>query len=672
MGSKRSRARLAIGFASGLIAAIIGLAGFFDSLEWKSWDWRLRHFGDSSRTTDDVALLLIDQNSLDFMEEQEGLPWPWPRSLYAPVIEYCRLAGAQAIVFDILFTEHSVYGVEDDAELAGVIAAGGDVVLAETGSAHPIEVLAQSARAIGNAGFQPDDDGIFRTIDPAGETGTLTLPFAVLRDVLGVSVDRAVGGDRAFSLGGAPVPLDKQGRFVIDYMGPAGTIPSYSMAAAIQSYVRQGTGEEIALPPERLAGRVVFLGMSAPGLLDLRPTPFSSVYPGAEVHATTMQNLLTRRFIRIAPLWITFLRSLGPAILLAFLLGRIRSAWKGAVLLPVFGALLIIGAVVAYRIGFWVPFVSPLFAILLAFVSVQTMEYATEGRQRRFLKHAFRHYLSPQVIEEIVQDPSRLKLGGERKELSIFFSDVASFTSLSERLEPEELTALLNRYLTEMTDVIQSEGGTVDKYEGDAIIAFWNAPIDQPNHAERALRAAVRCQLKLTEINPELAKSAGAPLSARIGVHTGQVIVGNMGSRDRFDYTVIGDAANLASRLEGLGKVFRSPIVVSEATWKAGEAAVNAREIGQVRVVGRAEPTRVFQPTALRGGSALFPWLSSVEGTFAEGLALYYQGDLLRAGERFASIPEDPVAGAYRDRCDELGSAVTTDGWDGVWEMTSK
>ena len=215
------------------------------------------------------------------------------------------------------------------------------------------------------------------------------------------------------------------------------------------------------------------------------------------------------------------------------------------------------------------------------------LNYVTEGRQKAFYRHAFKHYLSPVVIDRLLEEPSRLKLGGERRELSIFFSDLQGFSSISERLDPQALTTLLNDYLSDMTDIILEEEGTVDKYEGDAIIAFWNAPLTQPDHALRACRAALRCQQKLRERNQEFLQRAGSAFWMRIGINTGPVVVGNMGSRQRFDYTVLGDAANLASRLEGANKAFGTDTMVAESTWIQTNGQLKGREIGLLRVVGR-------------------------------------------------------------------------------------
>ena len=303
------------------------------------------------------------------------------------------------------------------------------------------------------------------------------------------------------------------------------------------------------------------------------------------------------------------------------------------------------------------------------------LNYAIEGQQKRFIKGAFKQYLSPVVIDRLVADPDNLSLGGELRELSIFFSDVAGFTGISEHLGPEDLTSLLNTYLTAMTNIILEEGGTVDKYEGDAIIAFWNAPLDLPDHPICAVRAAVRCQAKLDEMRPELYAKFGKELYARIGINTGLVVVGNMGSEQRFDYTFLGDAGNLASRLEGINKQFDTSILISEHTAArlsahsklscdlvSQEAEIPLQEISRVRVVGRKEPVRVYVP--LPAGADPAP--------FAAALDSYYKGQFETAACQFKSLsPANPTAAIYAKRCTALAQSPP-EKWDGVWEMTEK
>jgi adenylate cyclase len=294
------------------------------------------------------------------------------------------------------------------------------------------------------------------------------------------------------------------------------------------------------------------------------------------------------------------------------------------------------------------------------------VNYATEGRQKRFIKSAFKQYLSSDVIEQILVDPSQLKLGGEKRELSIFFSDLQGFSAISEKLGPVALTALLNDYLTDMSDIIMEEGGTVDKYEGDAIIAFWNAPMRQADHAVRACRAALRCQRKLADRRKEFFDRTGVDLYMRIGIHTGEVVVGNMGSNNRFNYTVLGDAANLASRLEGANKQFGTYLMVSEVTWSQAEAGFFAREIGSIMVVGRKAPVRVFDVLGLAGEEKP-AWLEDWHAAMLACRARRWG----EARDLFDRFGEDPLARKYRDHLDRLARGDLGD-WDGIWKLTEK
>ena len=232
---------------------------------------------------------------------------------------------------------------------------------------------------------------------------------------------------------------------------------------------------------------------------------------------------------------------------------------------------------------------------------------------------------------------------------------------------PEDLTKLLNDYLTDMTDIILEEGGTLDKYEGDAIIAFWNAPLTQPDHARRAVRAAVRCQQKLAERRAEFEERTGAVLKMRIGLNTGPVVVGNMGSRERFDYTVLGDAANLASRLEGANKALGTYLMIAEATWALAGGAFPGRELGQLRVVGRKTPVRVYEATGLEGAAA-----ASAESAFEAALAQARAGQWAAAAEAFTALGDEAAAQTYAARCRALAAEGSDAAWDGIWNLTEK
>jgi adenylate cyclase len=693
--SKKLLRGLAVGAAVFLASILLHSLNVLRPLEWKSWDIRLRLLSRPSRASRDIVLIMIDQESLDVYEKSQGMPWPWPRQMYAVFADYLKAGGAKALFLDLILSETSRYGVEDDDILSRAMTASGNVfvpffISAETKNKDvealrqlkrfslpardypkkavqplesvslPIEVLLRSAAGAGNVRFAQDEDSIFRRIPLLFSYESLLLP----------SLPLALA---EFVMGRSPadgVPLDGSGRMIIRYHGPAGTYETYSAAAIINSWAQMDEGKTPQIDPKEFAGKIVLLGTNAPGLLDLRPTPFSPICSWTEIQAAALDNLLHKDFIRITPLAVLFLYLLVLALLTAVGISFSMKIWKIAIFFALLLALPAAASALAFRGGYWLDFAVPEAAVLASFIGAALLNYSHEGRQRRFIKNVFRHYLSPDVIERILQNPSMLDLGGERREISAFFSDVAGFTSISEKLSPEELVELLNAYLSEMTDIILSLGGTLDKYEGDAMIAFWNAPLDQPDHALRACRAALRCQKRLAELRPEFKRRFGSEVFARIGVHSGPAVVGNMGSEKRFDYTAMGDTMNLASRLEGACKQYKVATLIGEPTRDMVKAAIVTREIDMIRVVGKKTPVRVFEPVGEREETAS----GEIEkaALFERGLEAYRNRDWDGAVETFRKLGEDVPAGIYVRRCLAFKQSPPPPDWDGVFELGEK
>ncbi len=705
---KKTWQGLAVGLTSAAVALAFWGLGAMDRFEAKTWDWRVTALARPGAFTERIKLVFIDQQSLDWVNNAMALRWPWPREVYRPILEFCRRQGAKAVAFDLLFTEPSSYGVEDDlsfgaaiAETAGFvntiflghehgIAAGwpeylparmriaglnewlvlpGRASLIISKAIFPVPQVATNAALLGNVEAEPDPDAIFRrmplfavfdgrpvpTLGLAAGLAATNLPLSIAADFLRV--------------GAQTVPIDRSGKTVLRFRGPSGTHARFSAAAVIQSELNLQAGETPPITDTNLFKNCyVFFGCNAPGLLDLRPTPVGHIYSGVEIHATLLDNLLSGDFMRDAPFGLTIAMALVLGALWGVLTLAARNPRETVAAFLIALPLPAVLCVLAYQRGVWLPFILPETTTALALVGAVLVNYATEGRQKRFIRGAFRQYLSEHVIEQLVQNPDRLQLGGEQRELSIFFSDLQGFTGISEGLNPQELTGLLNEYLTAMTDIIQEEGGTVDKYEGDAIIAFWNAPLPQPDHARRAVHAALRCQQKLAEMRPALRAKTGKDLFMRIGINTGPVVVGNMGSRNRFNYTILGDAANLASRLEGINKQFGTYTMISETTRAAMGTCFKVRELSRVAVVGRKTPVRVFEPFNLQDASAPNTDLSA----FAEALHSFYQGHFAEALAVFQKIQaDDPPAAAYARKCRDLLEHPPAD-WQGVWVMTEK
>ncbi len=706
--------KLFLGFLAGAIGFAVALAlwipDWLDLWEGKTWDWRVNLLAKPGPATGKIRLILLDQNSLDWGKKENGLSWPWPREMYNPILDFCRRQGAGAVVFDVLFTEPSGYGVADDRSFGAAIKNGppfiGVVFLSDKTGAEstwppslppqalkidgldswlkqtavgeilshralfPVHEVAAASRVLADTHLNPDPDNVYRRVKPFRVFDGRSVPspaFAAYRaahpgTTLGIS-------EGAFRMGDRIVPIDERGRALLNFRGPSGTHQTYSAAAVIQSELRLRQGERPAIEGRDLfKDCYVLFGFSAPGLFDLRPAPVSGVYPGVEIHATALDNLLAGDFMRRTSAPFLLALTLLMTLLAGCATARVSGIAKSLLVYGFFILLPVVSCLIAYRNGFWLPLVIQEVGVAVTLLGAGVIYYTTEGRQKLFIKNAFKQYLSPAVIEELIRHPERLKLGGERRVLSIFFSDLEGFTSISEGMEPEALTALLNEYLSAMTDIIHEEGGTVDKFEGDAIIAFWNAPLPQPDHAVRCVRAALRCQEELARMRSSLRERIGRDLYMRIGINSGPAVVGNLGSRTRFDYTMLGDAVNLASRLEGINKQFGTYTIVSRATVDLLAGVFSVRELSRVSVVGRREPVTIYEPMPPGDYDARRDDLTA----FSRGLEGFYEGRFAEAETIFAGIKDrDRTASSYAEKCRFLNANPPSD-WKGVWAVTTK
>lgn len=682
----------------GVAALIITLTTTraFQSIESATWDWRVRAIARSVPHDPKIKIITIDQASLEYVSREMGLAWPWPRSVYNPVLEFLRKAGAKAVAFDLLFTEPS-NEVGDDETFAATVASSLPVVSAValqrahseesaesmrlfqerqqanesavrpyllggprqsySGAALPIDPLLRTSAAFGNVTSAADEDQIVRHAQAGAylnDSPILSLPFALYASVRG-----GAGADESLRK-----LRDNAGEYLIRYFGPAATYDTYSISAILSSAIRMSEGQEPKVPLTEFTDSYVFIGGSAPGLLDIRAVPFDGVYSGVEVNATVLDNLIHRSFLRHVP---SIAAGVISLLMLALSTVAGLSLRRGGLVTQ--AALVsgwICGCYIVAYLGWWLPMVDTVVGMFVVGVATGVAQYQIEGRQHRFIRNAFKYYLSSEVIERIVKDPSSLRLGGERRELTIFFSDIQGFTGISERLSADQLVQFLNRFLSEMSNIILETGGTLDKYQGDAVIAFWNAPLSISDHRQRAVHAALRCQARLRELAPEFEAAFGIKVRMRIGINTGIVSVGNFGSDQRFNYTMIGDAANVASRLEGVNKVFGTSIIVSESAVDGADSTVLWRRVGRVKVVGRKEPIEIYEPHPSGSAGSLVPNLS----TYHDALALFEAGSVREARAAFEPLSHDSVSRAYLERIDRMASNGSAD--SSVWDVKEK
>jgi adenylate cyclase len=575
-----------------------------------------------------------------------------------------------------------------------------------TSGQFPIPELRNSAGVIGSLNGKEDSDGIFRRMRLFTLFDNKAIPGLSAASLLVSGEGKEITYNpeaQRIEWGNYIIPVDKEGKTLLRFKGDLYRYPSYNAMQIIQSAEDHAKGIEPLLPPENFKDTYVFFGFNAPGLYDIFASPISSLYPGSGVHITMLDNMLQGDFIRESPRWIDLLLIILPVILIVLLVlfsNHMRLTVSGTVLIF---ALLFAGCVGAYEVaGLWVPLAVPLIAAIFAFIAATLYGYATEGSQKRYIKGAFSRYLSPKVIEELIEDPSKLNLGGEKREMTAIFTDIQRFSSISEGLQkeygengPKELVNLLNLYLTEMSNIILENQGTVDKYEGDAIIAFFGAPIWTDKHAALACRSAIQMKKRELELREEIMNPEGAfylplskliekgtirperPLYTRIGINTGDMVVGNMGTPDKMDYTIMGDAVNLSARLEGVNKQYdTSGILISDFTRNQIGDEFILRGLSKVRVVGKKDPVQLFELLELKEEAS--QTLLDMVGAWDKGFKAYEAKEFLEAKNIFSTILQkdnsDRVAKLYLGRCEKyLKTPPTSEEWDdGVDNLTEK
>jgi adenylate cyclase len=635
---------LLLGLTSALLVLGAERLGWLDTMERKSLDWRFRTFTESGRASRDIVIVALDDTSFASREMLDNFGrWPWRRKLYAGLIQYLNACGARAIAVDILFQGADPHE-GDDAQFAAALGERRNVVLAcalnmsayrETDPSAqeklrqklaplvlhvrqeaPLDLppysgidLAQDEflRASPHSGsitIQSDPDGPVRTVTPLfrfRNTYLPSFPLAVAALALGENSELWIAPGPVLHFAGRTIPLDEQGRMLIRWYGPAYTYRRYSVWKVFNSALHYDNGEKPEIPPEAFKDKIVLIGATATGASDFRPTAFSETYPGVEIHATVIDNLLKGDFLRSAdPRW-TIVAVLALALLMAGVVYGFNSALMYTLLallagLAYFG--LVCGLFRAQNL--WAPMVAPLAAGTLSFTGSTLTRYATEGREKRKYRKTLLKYLSPQLVQTIMQDFSWESLRAEKRDLTVLFSDIRGFTSISEKLAPEAVVKTLNEHLNMMVSVIFKYGGTLDKFVGDCVMAFWGAPLPQPNHAELAARAALEMIDGLEKLNQKWQSEGRPTLKIGVGINSGEMLFGNIGSEQRMDFTVIGDNVNLGSRLESATKDLHASIVISDATYQRVRDLAKVRPLGEILVKGKEHRIQVYELVGMK------------------------------------------------------------------------
>lgn len=675
-----------------LLALAVAEARVGRALERRVYDGWFTLRGPLPRA-DDVVVVAIDTDS----EASLGR-YPWPREWHARLLRNLHRAGARVVAFDLTFADpfpaaDSVFRSAIDQTGIAVLGAKTDAVLRRGARGYRLEEPAGVLRGapIGMVDVRPDAvDGVVREYPILHTYPGRTVPQlgvqAALR-FLRLPADSLRDADGGWRLAGREVPAGPGGGMLIDWLGAPGSVTTHSYATVVDDAATD-LGEWDLDSFEDLArdgafrGKLVLVGTTVPEHQDLHATPVrdaaggagAAMMPGVEIHAQASAALLAGRHLRTLPraaqyAWVVLL-----AVAAVVALGRLRG-WRGAAVAAALAVVAAVAAWLLFRDGVWLWTVAPVLAVGLASGGSAAVLWTDEAREKARIRGMFQQYVPPAVVRELIRRPELLALGGEERVCTVLFSDVQNFTGVGERLSPTQLVALLNEYLTAMTDVVVEHGGIIDKYVGDCLMAEFGVPVPLDDHAVRACRAALRMRDELRRLREGWRRRGMPALHARVGVNTGPVLVGNLGSYRMMDYTCMGDHVNLASRLEGLNKEYGTEVVVSEFTWRAVQAHFVGREIDRVRVMGRDEPVAIYELLATREAGVDADTAALMEG-FADALSLCRDrryGDALAAFQSLAERhPHDGPTAVHLERCREYLIHPPSDEWDGVHQLASK
>lgn len=726
---------LLFGVLGGFLAFWINQIPLIQTIEAKTVDMRFTRFQIPDRADTSIVLVAIDNNSLDFFAAN-GVSYPWPRSFYAHITRYLKTDGAGPVLFDMLFYQPdgdyaATEAEQTDGAFSKAIAENGRVILGAEltldsatvnpqfresryrsvpedigkfalklksgatpdfprfrGIKAPIDTLRHKTRAVGITNILTDPDGVFRRVPLAYRLGTHTLPILALSGWLSEqpgAVVKAVPG--ALQVGTHAIPMDAQGRYLVNWYGPGGSDGVFryvTFSSVIQSASAREYGGEPSLPPGFFKGKTVIVGAEASGLKDLKPTPFATLgdYPGMEIWATILSNFRQQDFITIVPDYLNVLNTILVTLLAFWVFSRFPPRYSypglGLVLLYTVGIAIYLWGVERILVNITMPLTGFLFAYGFIFFN--------EQKDKLFLKKAFSTYISPDLIDIMYANHQEPQLGGETTTGTPFFTDIQRFSSFSELMGPQDLVALLNEYLTDMTDILLEERGTLDKYEGDAIIAFFGAPVHLPDHAERAAHAAIRMQHRLGELREKWLNEGDRwpevvhQMRMRIGLSSGEIVTGNMGSKTRMNYTMMGDTVNTAARLESSAKVYGVYTQISHHTAALLGDDFALRELGTTRVFGKQEALTTFE--ILDYSRNLTDADRELLEHWPRALELVKQQDWHGAREIFRETaklersfegrPTNPSKVYLEERIPHWEANPPGGDWDGVWVLSGK
>lgn len=666
--ARRLLAAAGIGVACSLatlaLVAIPGAARLHQLASWVFYDWFYGNRPIESQLDGDVVIIAVDDGSLAEIEQTIRFGWPWPRDGWALIVQYLDSAGARAVGFDILFRDTSAKGVEDDESFGSMI----DETRTPLAFGRTIQPNGEWGR------FKPkiSRPHEFGGVDPSDEL--------TYREYLPQRHDKPTLATATLQAAGIKPRLPVDEPFLLHFYGPhrdPTDRPTFQSVRASRVMLAQNNpDEDTGITRAMFKDKIVLVGATAAALGDIKSAPHDARFPGVEVHATAIANMLQGRSV-------TPVRPMLLAVITVFagVISSIGVIWPRFV-----GFKLLVVATVATSVTatafllftrgqkiVWLSPVAPLMAATLAALGGFAWSYFVEDKKARLLLRALEQCLSPEVAAQLARDPRKLSVGGRQMEMTVMFTDLAGFTALTEKLG-EKIEEPLNYYLGEMSAQILDVNGTLDKYIGDAILTFWNAPVDQPDHARFACEAALAVQRREREIAGRMAEMGVTDTITRIGINTGKMVVGFMGSERKLNYTVIGDSVNMAARLEPANKLYGTQILVAEPTASRVKDLFLFRQVDQLRVKGKSVPMAVYE--LMGDAAAKNSRLGDLAAGFERALRHYFKQEwdqaeaiLLELGERF---PDDGPISGLRARIADFRMDPPPPDWDGVYVAKSK
>lgn len=685
----------------------VGKLSFLKEVESKTTDLRFRLAPKPAMADTNIVMIALDDASLKYVNSF-GQGWPWPREYYGVVTNYLAEQGAKAIVFDILFDEPDfdradINSEDSDGNFAAAMANSLNTILSQIlvrdstlideslnghaigeeadlalqisswqGTQSPIPMFNQSAAMVAAINLLDAGDSVVRKVPLLYSLNGKVYPSLAYAAWL---MGQGQGHDPSRF---ESMPMQDRGQFYLNWYGPGGPNGVFNyipFSSLLQSAVAGMYETTPSLPDGTFKDKYVIIGATAAGLMDLKSSPYTWDVPGMEIWATMLSNLINEDYVRFPSPWANFALLFVLSFMVILLVSRTKSGYSMLPVMLLFGLLLFSAWAIFAKYRMAIPTVIPVFSLIGSWVFILTLSYVMEGKHKKELRMVFNRYLHPDLVNRIVDNPDLVQMGGEELECTVMFSDIYNFTGFSENQTPKELVSYLNEYFSTFTNSILDHNGLLDKYTGDGLMAVFGAPIAREDHALMACKAALAHRdfsMQFKDL-PQLTPSQAFHINTRLGINSGMLVAGNIGSERRMEYTSIGDTVNLSARLEGVNKVFKTHIIISESTFIKVKDLMLCRELDYLRVKGKKEPTRIYELLCEKGSpcEADYQWISK----YQTALELYRKGDFGKAKEAFdelcAAPLKDGASFTMASRCEWLINKPP-ENWDGILTLEEK